>query len=154
MFNMLSSLLITAILFIANGCNTKMVDSGIPHMYILNLDFRLDDTYPLNDLNLDEIKSSITSDIKDQKAKLNIELFSVDEKHYLRLITSVVPALTSDEISYSIRNKRLFGDDQQHPITVQWIKENNKSKILKTTVDGITLKAEKDRGFVYFTVTN
>jgi hypothetical protein len=154
MFKSVISLLLISILFIFNGCEKKIVDTDIPQMYILNLRFRLADANPLEDLNIADIENSITSSIKDPKTDLSIESFTIEEEHYLRLTTSVLPSLEFDEISYSIQNINLFGDNEKHIITVKWVNENNTRKIRTTLLDQHELKIEKDKNIDYYMIAN
>ncbi|MDR2270368.1 MAG: hypothetical protein LBF27_05615 [Sphingobacterium sp.] len=116
--------------------------------------FRLADANPLEDLNIADIENSITSSIKDPKTDLSIESFTIEEEHYLRLTTSVLPSLEFDEISYSIQNINLFGDNEKHIITVKWVNENNTRKIRTTLLDQHELKIEKDKNIDYYMIAN
>jgi len=154
MFKVFFSLLLTASFLVFNSCEKEIVDSGIPQMYILNLNFHLEDQNPLDNLKIEDIKNSITPDIKDQRAAFDAEFFTFDGERYLRLITSAIPPLELDKTSYSIKNKSLFGDDKEHLITVEWLKENNNRKILKASVNGNQLKIEQGKNFDYFIIAN
>lgn len=154
MFKSVISLLLISILFIFNSCEKKIVYTDIPQLYILNLKFRLADANPLEDLNIADIEKSITSSIKDPKTELSIESFTIEEERYLRLTTFVIPPLEFDEISYSIQNINLFGDDEKHIITVKWINENNTRKIRTTLLDQHELKIEKGKNIDYYMIAN
>lgn len=154
MFKSVISLLLTSLVFIFNGCEKKIVDAGIPQLYILNLKFLLTDKNPLDGLNMDDIEKSIASSIKNPKTELGIESFAIEEERFLRLTTSVLPPLEFDEISYSIKNINLFGDDEPHIITVKWIKENNTGKIKEILMDQNELKIEKIKNIEYYTIAN
>jgi|GEM_PF-3353534 len=153
MIKELTSILLLT-LFLFNSCGKNIVDTDIPQMYVLNLKVELNGKNPLDSLSLPQIKESFLSWPKEQKTVFNAEFVTLEGEKFLSLVTNTIPPMKYNEISYTINNHELFGDDKDHVVVGKWNKEGNSIKLTEILFDGDQLRTNQYGNFEYSIISN